>query len=49
MIDQEWREVAKDWSETAEGDLVGAGIQARLGVSFETLVVAAKSFARADR
>lgn len=38
IIDREWREVAEDWSETAEGDLVGAGVQPWRGVSFETLV-----------
>ena len=38
IIDQEWREVAEGWSETAEGDLVGAGVHSRPDVSFERLV-----------
>ena len=38
IIDREWRDVAEDWSETAEGDLVGACLQRWRGVSFETLV-----------
>lgn len=38
IIDREWREVAEDWSEAAEGDLVGAGVQSCRGLSFETLV-----------
>ncbi|MBU1492430.1 MAG: hypothetical protein KJ956_00475 [Actinobacteria bacterium] len=37
-IDQEWREVAENWPETAEGALVGAEVHSRQGVSFETLV-----------
>ena len=37
-IDQEWREVAQDWSAEAGGGLVGSGVQSRRGVSFETLV-----------
>jgi len=38
IIDREWREVAEDWSEAADGDLVGAGVHPCRGLSFETLV-----------
>jgi len=38
MIDQEWREVAGDWSDDSEGDLAGARVHSRRGSSFETLV-----------
>ena len=37
-IDQESQEVAEDWSDTVEGDPVGAGLRSRRGVSFGTLV-----------